>query len=125
MSRLLTSRVRFKVPEVSLMMDLEDSSLNEEDPERQWNHHSIKETNSSSPLGSIRGLQTAIAEGWLVQRARDMCSFAHDRYRQAAQADAETLPEDVMAKMRFRVRASSLPSFRVFTLFEDHFGPLA
>jgi hypothetical protein len=52
----------------------------------------------------MRGLQIAIAEGWLVQRARDMCSFAHDRYRQAAEAEALSLPDDLIAKMSFRVR---------------------
>ena len=92
------------------MMDWEDSSLDDEEPELHWNIHkavsSIRDTSSSSSRGSMRGLQTAIAEGWLTQRARDMCSFAHDRYRQAAQADAATLPEEVTAKMRFRVRKS-------------------
>jgi hypothetical protein len=33
-----------------------------------------------------------------------MCSFAHDRYRLAAQAEAEALPEESIAKMSFRVR---------------------
>jgi len=51
----------------------------------------------------MRGLQIAISEGWLVQRARDMCSFAHDRYRQAAEAEALSLPDDLIAKMSFRV----------------------
>jgi hypothetical protein len=77
----------------------------------------------------MRGLQMAIAEGWLVQRvyiasylpfgvlllsislgARDMCSFAHDRYRQAAEADAQMLPEESSARMRFRVRSHSMRS---------------
>jgi hypothetical protein len=52
----------------------------------------------------MRGLQVAISEGWLVQRARDMCSFAHDRYRQAAEVEALSLPDDLLAKMSFRVR---------------------
>jgi len=34
-----------------------------------------------------------------------MCSFAHDRYRQAAQAEAERLPSEAIAKMSLRVRA--------------------
>jgi len=55
----------------------------------------------------MRGLQVAISEGWLVQRARDMCSFAHDRYRQAAEAEALSLPNDLVAKMSFRVRVFS------------------
>lgn len=57
----------------------------------------------------MRGLQIAIAEGWLVQRARDMCSFAHDRYRQAAEAEAMNLPSDLIAKMSFRVRSFRQP----------------
>ncbi len=57
----------------------------------------------------MRGLQIAIAEGWLVQRARDMCSFAHDRYRQAAEAEALNLPSDLIAKMSFRVRSFGPP----------------
>ena len=62
----------------------------------------------STSRGSMRGLQLAIQEGWLVQRARDMCSFAHDRYRQAAQAEATSLPEGSIAKMSFRVCMSIL-----------------
>jgi hypothetical protein len=61
----------------------------------------------TAPMGnasvSMRGLQMAIDEGWIMQRARDMCSFAHDRYRQAAQADIASLSEDVVVKMSFRV----------------------
>lgn len=59
----------------------------------------------------MRGLQIAIAEGWLVQRARDMCSFAHDRYRQAAEAEALNLPSDLIAKMSFRVRSTDNLSY--------------
>jgi hypothetical protein len=51
----------------------------------------------------MRGLQLAVAEGWLITRARDMCSFAHDRYRQAAQAEAANLAPEAIAKMSFRV----------------------
>lgn len=54
----------------------------------------------------MKGLQAAIAEGWLVQRARDMCSFSHDRYRQAAVVEAEKLSEETIAKMSFRVLQS-------------------
>ncbi|KAJ3003995.1 hypothetical protein NUW54_g5022 [Trametes sanguinea] len=32
-----------------------------------------------------------------------MCSFSHDRYRQAAQAEAESQPEETIAKMSFRI----------------------
>lgn len=58
---------------------------------------------SSAMHGSMRGFQTALSEGWIIQKSRDVCSFAHDRYRQAAVAEALNLPEDVGAKMSFRV----------------------
>jgi hypothetical protein len=91
------------------MMDWEDSSCNsgnEDEPNDMWNVpkavSNLHETGSNNP-GSMRGLQSAVAEGWLITRARDMCSFSHDRYRQAAQTEAENLPEEVAAKMSFRV----------------------
>ena len=93
------------------MMDWEDSSgsSSDEDTDGMWNiPKTIRaggETALSTSRGSMRGLQIAIQEGWLVQRARDMCSFAHDRYRQAAQAEAANLPEGAIPKMSFRVRA--------------------
>ncbi|KAG5651916.1 hypothetical protein H0H81_006931 [Sphagnurus paluster] len=101
----------FKVTEVALMMDWEDSSGNsgsEDESDDMWNLHkavsNLRETGSSTNTrGSMRGLQFALAEGWLIQRARDMCSFAHDRYRQAAQAEAEALPQETTAKMSFRI----------------------
>jgi hypothetical protein len=90
------------------MMDWENSSSIEDDAGDIWNIHkavsNIHETESSSSRASIRGLQIALVEGWLVQRARDMCSFSHDRYRQAAQAEAENLPKETIARMSFRVR---------------------
>lgn len=104
----------FKVAEVALLMDWEDSSGSsgsDEEAEDMWNVSkavsrvsSISDREgSSNGRGSMRGLQVAIAEGWLVQRARDMCSFSHDRYRQATQAEAELLPQDTISKMSFRV----------------------
>jgi hypothetical protein len=105
----------FKVTEVALMMDWEDSSGssgNEDESKNIWNLHeaasNLQETGSAGTRGSMRGLQMALAEGWLIQRARDMCSFAHDRYRQAAQAVAEALPEESIAKMFFRVISTHL-----------------
>jgi predicted ATPase len=100
----------FKVAEVVLMMDWEGSSPgsgSDEETEGRWNlpkavSH-IRKSNSDPTRGSMKGLQVAVAEGWLIQRARDMCSFAHDRYRQAVQAEAETLPEEIIAKMSFRI----------------------
>ena len=52
---------------------------------------------------SMRGLQQVLAQGWLVQRARDMCSFMHDRYRQAAIYMASQLPDITVMKMCLRV----------------------
>ena len=52
---------------------------------------------------SMRGLQQVLAQGWLVQRARDMCSFMHDRYRQAAIHMASQLPDITVMKMCLRV----------------------
>lgn len=60
----------------------------------------------------MRGLQAAVAEGWLIQRARDMCSFAHDRHYQTAMAMAEAMPEGAVASMSLRVYCdSSLSTF--------------
>ena len=92
-------------------MDWDDSgessgSGTEEEQKDMWNVSKAVSTLKESTTGtrrSIRGLQTAIMEGWLIQRARDMCSFSHDRYRQAAQAEAESQPEETIAKMSFRV----------------------
>lgn len=99
----------FKVTEVALMMDWEDSSgsSSEEEVEDMWNLHkavsNFRDQGSTNTRGSMRGLQLALSEGWLIQRARDMCSFSHDRYRQAAQAEADALPESSIAKMSFRI----------------------
>jgi hypothetical protein len=104
----------FKVTEVGFMMDWEDSSCNcgSEDEPDMWNLpkavSNLRDTGSNN-TGSMRGLQLAIGEGWLITRARDMCSFSHDRYRQAAQTEAENLPEDVAAKMSFRVSSHKCP----------------
>jgi hypothetical protein len=91
------------------MIDLDDSSDYRSDDEA--NHRRdlqkatthLKDTESNITRSSMRGLQLALSEGWLVQRARDMCSFAHDRYRQAAQAEMESLPPNITADMSFRV----------------------
>jgi hypothetical protein len=96
----------FKVTEVSLMMDWEDSGDHGESNDHLSPYQAVSSMSDATPSSSrssMRGLQTAIAEGWLIQRARDMCSFSHDRYRQAAQVEAESLPEEVTSKMRFRV----------------------
>lgn len=100
----------FRVTEVALMVDWEDSSGSsgsEDEGDDMWNLHkavsNLRDTGLGAARGSMRGLQMGLAEGWLIQRARDMCSFTHDRYRQAAQAEAEALPEGSIAKMSFRI----------------------
>lgn len=92
------------------MMDWEDSSGSsgsEDEVDDMWNLHkavsNLKDTGSGNARASMRGLQFALTDGWLIQRARDMCSFAHDRYRQAAQAEADSLPPSSISKMSFRV----------------------
>lgn len=100
---------RFKVTDVASMMDLDDSSDSRGDEET--NHRRdlqkavthLENVDSNFTRSSMRGLQLALSEGWLIQRARDMCSFTHDRYRQAAQAEMESLPPDITANMSFRV----------------------
>jgi hypothetical protein len=93
------------------MMDWEDhsGSSSEEEVDQKWNLHKavthLKDTGSNITRSSMRGLQLALSEGWLTQRARDMCSFSHDRYRQAVQAEVESLPADIIIKMSFRVRS--------------------
>ncbi|KAH8834919.1 dual-domain HisK/Mak2 protein kinase [Flagelloscypha sp. PMI_526] len=99
----------FKVTDVSLMMDWDTRRDGGED--ESGSHSTVDflrvKTDVSEGIthgrSSMRGLQTVLAEGWLVQRARDMCSFSHDRYRQAAQAEAASLPLEDVAKMSFRI----------------------
>jgi len=93
------------------MMDWEDSNEHhgpDDDIDDMWNLHkavtNLRETGSGNSHKSMRGLQLALTEGWLITRARDMCSFAHDRYRQAAQAEVENLSSDAISRMSFRVR---------------------
>ncbi|KDR85277.1 hypothetical protein GALMADRAFT_218372 [Galerina marginata CBS 339.88] len=100
----------FKVTEVALMLDWEDSnehSGNDDDIDHIWSLHravsNLRDTGQGNSHRSMRGLQLALTEGWLITRARDMCSFAHDRYRQAAQAEVESLSRDAIAKMSFRI----------------------
>ncbi|KAK7468476.1 Chk1 protein kinase [Stygiomarasmius scandens] len=98
----------FKVTEVALMMDWEDSSgsSGSDEEDTMWNLRkaaSSRDPAITNASDSMRGLQTALIEGWLIQRARDMCSFAHDRYRQAVQFEANNLPDETIAKMSFRI----------------------
>jgi len=82
------------------------SSGSDEDGDGMWNQKPASNTQvNNTSRGSVRGLQVATAEGWLIQRARDMCSFAHDRYRQAVLAEAENNPQETL-EMSFRVSIS-------------------
>ena len=92
------------------MMDWEDSAMvsgSEDEHDDMRNLHkavsNLRDTGSNSAHIAMRGLQLAVTEGWLITRARDMCSFAHDRYRQAAQAEAANLAPETIARMSFRV----------------------
>ncbi|KAH7929368.1 dual-domain HisK/Mak2 protein kinase [Leucogyrophana mollusca] len=99
----------FKVTEVALLIDWEDSSGSSSDDENDnlWNLSKavsmLKNRSLSASRHSMRGLEAAIAEGWLVQRARDMCSFTHNRYRQAVQLEAQGLSGSMISKMSFRI----------------------
>ncbi|KAJ7293811.1 dual-domain HisK/Mak2 protein kinase [Mycena rebaudengoi] len=102
----------FNLTELAQLIDGEDNnggSSGEEEGEDRWILAKPVALNApdtatmDNASASMRGLQTAIDEGWIIQRARDMCSFAHDRYRQAAQAEAASLTEDVVAKMSYRI----------------------
>ncbi|KAJ3713607.1 histidine kinase [Lentinula raphanica] len=97
----------FKTTEVSLMMDWEDSSGSSGSDEDDTFFNLRRNAESSSPntasRSSMRGMQLALVEGWLIQRARDMCSFAHDRYRQAVQAEANSLSEEARSKMSLKI----------------------
>ncbi|KAI6153278.1 STKc type histidine kinase [Pisolithus tinctorius] len=97
----------FKANEVALLIDWEDSSGSSSDEDEDvWNLSkaiSILKNRGSSVGDSMRGLQGAINEGWLVQKGRDMCSFAHDQYRLAVQQEVAALPGNVLSKMSFRI----------------------
>ncbi|KAF9654281.1 histidine kinase [Thelephora ganbajun] len=113
----------FKVTEVALMMDWSSGNEGDEEPVETWDFAKALSTvnDESASIGkSINGQQIAISEGWLVNRARDMCSFTHDRYRQAAQAELDTFPEEVVAKMSLKVILMMLhgPSTDVYRIAE-------
>ncbi|KAF9072703.1 dual-domain HisK/Mak2 protein kinase [Rhodocollybia butyracea] len=97
----------FKPTEVTLMMDWDESSgsSGSDEDDTFWNLRRNAESTSPNNISraSMRGMQMALVEGWLIQRARDMCSFAHDRYRQAVQAEANNLPEETRSKMSLRI----------------------
>jgi hypothetical protein len=77
----------------------------------------LQGTTPSTSRQSMRGLQVSTTEGWLIQRARDMCSFAHDRYRQAAQTEADALPQETIAQMSFKVSSVFTPRTVLLILY--------
>ena len=93
----------FKATDVSLVMDRDDSSgsASEED-ESDWDPRRPGKQDGMS-RASVNGIQNAIAEGWVIQRGREMCSFTHDAYRHAAEREADELPDGFVAKMSFRI----------------------
>jgi hypothetical protein len=104
----LTYESRFRHAEVAIMVHWEDSSSSSEEEVETWTLSkvvsSMRSSGHASGRQAMRGMQTAIQAGWLIQRARDMLSFSHDRYRQTAESEAALLPPDISVRMSFRVR---------------------
>jgi hypothetical protein len=99
---------RFKINDIATMMDWdegdkpEDFNLIELLRKRKAKLNVIERV-PSSELAYSKLSMRVLAQGWLVQRARDMCSFMHDRYRQAAIHMASQLPDITVMKMCLRV----------------------
>jgi hypothetical protein len=103
---------RFKINDIAAMTDCdegdkpEDFNLAELLGKRNTKPSVIERVPSSElaySKPSMRGLQQVLAQGWLVQRAGDMCSFMHDRYRQAAIHMASQLLDITVMGMCLRV----------------------
>ena len=111
-SVLIYSPRRFKINDIANMVDWDeggkpdDLNLIQQLGKRKTPSKMVEHTPSAElaySKASMRGLQQVLAQGWLVQRARDMCSFMHDRYRQAAIHMASQLPDITVMKMCLRV----------------------
>ena len=65
-------------------------------------------TTDKLPLsrGSMNGLQTALAEGWIINKGRERAAFTHDRYRQAASDLGQDLPAEDVQAMALKVSPS-------------------
>ncbi|KZV95615.1 STKc type histidine kinase [Exidia glandulosa HHB12029] len=92
----------FKVQEIAFVMDREDAD-HDPDIDGPWGPAPAVPPSIRSGKPSVRGLHLATSEGWLVQRARDMCSWTHDRYRQAALESLAMLPPSTLEKMSLRI----------------------
>jgi hypothetical protein len=102
----LMLRISFKIQEVTFMVHWEDANVGwtaDDETEDLDLSKVIREHAQSSNAGreSMRGLQIAIQEGWLVQRGRELCSFAHDHYMHASYTYATA--EWPVPKMSLRV----------------------
>jgi len=66
-----------------------------------------REKSTTTTRPSMRGLQIAIAEGWLVQTGAGICAVSRTTdIVKPPKAEALSLPSDLIAKMSFRVRLS-------------------
>jgi len=116
----LIAERRFKTTDVANMMDSDANHT--EDAEDDAGGTPASQDSNSEPdhdidllpttigysRASMRGLQQVLAQGWLIQRARDMCSFTHDKYRQAATHMASQLPDIVIMRMCLKVNSRNL-----------------
>jgi hypothetical protein len=116
---VLIAERRFKTTDVANMMDSDANHAEDTEddtsgtPRGPTSQESISEPDIGDVLpttigysrASMRGLQQALAQGWLIQRARDMCSFTHDKYRQAATHMASQLPDIVIMRMCLKVKS--------------------
>lgn len=105
----------FRIKDVVQLVDSDetyssgDSSEEEVTPAMTPGGTSTGEMASSDeklPLsrGSMNGLQTSLAEGWLVNKGRERAAFTHTRYHQAALNLGRHLPAGDVQAMSLRVR---------------------
>ncbi|KAL7411025.1 hypothetical protein BDY24DRAFT_371574 [Mrakia frigida] len=83
----------FRIRDIIALLDSEETSGDDSEDEQQMR----------LSRGSMNGLQTALAEGWIINRGRDMCAFTHDRYRQAAFNLGERLPAEEIQGMALKI----------------------
>lgn len=99
----------FKANDVANMMDSEKRNRSDEDESGSAGSSSDHEADGGAvhPTGysrpSMRGLQQVVGQGWIIPRARDMCSFTHDKYRQAATHMAGQLPDITIMRMCLKI----------------------
>jgi hypothetical protein len=96
------------------MMDWEDSGGEDSGSEDAFGLRPRQHSINAGAKGPMHGLHIALSEGWLIPRGRDMCSFAHDRYRAAAAALAADLPDGGIMRMSFRVRICAPTAYQFY-----------